>query len=58
MAQNDEILAASEEICSALNSVFNKNPRPMSSVWLLSHGVTAMRPNCRSEVGLDAIWIA
>lgn len=58
MTQNDKVLAASEAFYSALNDVFNKDPSAMSSIWLHSDDVTAMRPNGGREVGWDALWIA
>ncbi|MEM6581852.1 MAG: nuclear transport factor 2 family protein [Pseudomonadota bacterium] len=55
MTKDDSALAASEEFYSALNSVFNKDPAPMSDVWLHSDEVTAMRPNGGREVGWEAL---
>ncbi|MEM7177368.1 MAG: nuclear transport factor 2 family protein [Pseudomonadota bacterium] len=58
MSKNETVLAASEEFYSALNSVFNKDPNPMSEIWLHSDEVTAMRPNGGREVGWEALWAA
>ncbi len=58
MKKHETVLAASEAFYSALNSVFNKDPNPMSDVWLHSDDVTAMRPNGGREVGWKALWSA
>ena len=58
MKKHETVLAASEAFYSALNSVFNKDPNPMSDVWLHSDDVTAMRPNGGREVGWKELWSA
>ena len=56
MADQDEVLAASDRFYRALETLTNGDPGPMAEIWSHAHDVTTMHAFGGKQRGWDDVW--